>query len=176
MIAEKDNFDFCYLFIFNSLFFRLFACSLSLIISMSGLLHRVSKNVPHSTCYKSWRTRSDYHNFWQKCLWESGKSDDALFSHLTYLVLLHYLAKQETQKTAHCSALCMQHSPTAAALSTSFLLNYAPNTPYSWTHWLQDLKLHSITLAGSKLVGDQLRTSFEPDSAMEFGREPASSC
>jgi len=30
---------------------------------------------------------------------ESRKSDDAaLFSHLTYLVLLHYLAKQETQK------------------------------------------------------------------------------
>jgi len=28
----------------------------------------------------------------------------------------------------------------------------------------------------SKLVGDQLRTSFEPDSEMEFGREPASSC
>ena len=25
------------------------------------------------------------------------------------------------------------------ALSTSFLLNHAPNTPYSWTHWLQDL-------------------------------------
>ena len=41
--------------------------------------------------------------------------------------------------------------------------------------------------AGSKLVADrfevgrlpvstQLRTSFEPDSVMEFGREPASSC
>jgi len=26
-------------------------------------------------------------------------------------------------------ALCMQHSPTAAALSTSFLLNYAPQQP-----------------------------------------------
>jgi len=31
-------------------------------------------------------------------------------------------------------------------------------------------------LSGSKLVGDRLRTSFEPDSVMEFGREPASSC
>ena len=31
-------------------------------------------------------------------------------------------------------------------------------------------------LAGSKPVGDRLRTSFEPDSVMEFGREPASSC
>jgi len=49
------------------------------------------------------------------------------------------------------------------------------------------LKPNSITLAasklvrswsqtGSKLVGDQLRTSIEPASVMEFGRGPASSC
>jgi len=49
------------------------------------------------------------------------------------------------------------------------------------------LKPNSITLSSSKvvrswsqtdskLVGDQLRTSFEPDSVMKFGREPASSC
>jgi len=31
------------------------------------------------------------------------------------------------------------------------------------------LKPHFITLSGS----NQLRTSFEPDSVMEFGREPA---
>jgi len=31
-------------------------------------------------------------------------------------------------------------------------------------------------LAGSKLVGDRLQTSFEPDSVMESGREPASLC
>jgi len=31
------------------------------------------------------------------------------------------------------------------------------------------LKPNSITLSGSKLVGDQLRTSFKPDSVMEFG-------
>jgi len=54
-------------------------------------------------------------------------------------------------------------------------------------------KPNSITLAGSKLVADrfevkfhyaiwfepasnQPRTSFEPDSVLEFGREPASSC
>jgi len=34
------------------------------------------------------------------------------------------------------------------------------------------LKPNSITLAGSKLVGDQLRTSFEPASVMEFGLVP----
>ena len=32
-----------------------------------------------------------------------------------------------------------------------------------------NLKPNSIPLAGSKLVGDQLRTSFEPASVMEFG-------
>jgi len=31
------------------------------------------------------------------------------------------------------------------------------------------LKPNSIRLSGSKLVGDQLRTSFAPDSVMEFG-------
>ena len=37
-------------------------------------------------------------------------------------------------------ALCMQHSPTAAALSTSFLLNHVYNSP---KHWLQDLGSHT---------------------------------
>ena len=38
----------------------------------------------------------------------------------------------------------MQHSITAAALSTSFLLNHIPPTAPSWTHWLQDLRSHAI--------------------------------
>jgi len=35
---------------------------------------------------------------------------------------------QEDSALVHC-ALCMQHSPTAAALSTSFLLNHVPQRP-----------------------------------------------
>ena len=58
---------------------------------------------------------------------------------------MQYFAKQETQKTAHWW-LCMQHSLTAAALSTSFLLNLASNSPYSWTHLLQDLGSHKAAL------------------------------
>ena len=58
------------------------------------------KKVPPSTCY-NFDTRSDCDNFCQKCYRESKKSDDALFSYPTYLVLQHYLAKEETQKTAH---------------------------------------------------------------------------
>jgi len=34
---------------------------------------------------------------------------------------------------------------------------------------MTNLKPNSITLSGSKLVGNQLRTSFEPASVMEFG-------
>jgi len=49
------------------------------------------------------------------------------------------------------------------------------------------LKPNSITVSGSKLVADKFEagrrsasnlsaTSFEPDTVMEFGRGPASSC
>jgi len=44
---------------------------------------------------------------------------------------------------------------------------------FHYASWFgADSKPNSITLSGS----NQLRTSFEPDSVMEFGREPASSC
>jgi len=63
----------------------------------------------------------------------------------------------------------------------------------SWRSVDTVLKPNSITLAGSELVRsqiplrylvrtsfepalNQLRTSFEADSVMEFGREPVSSC
>jgi len=68
-------------------------------------------------------------HFGQKCYLGSKKSDDALLCHLTYLVLLHYCAKLEAQRTEHwcivratqsncCSAIdflspesCPQYSP-----------------------------------------------------------------
>jgi len=40
------------------------------------------------------------------------------------------------------NALCVQHSPTAAALSISFLLNHAPNSPELHA-LLQDLGSHT---------------------------------
>jgi len=56
-------------------------------------------NVPPLTCYNF-----DIHDpiaiIFGRSVTEKV-SDDALFSHLTYLVLQHYLAKEETQKTAH---------------------------------------------------------------------------
>ena len=63
------------------------------------------------------------------------KSYDALFSHLTYLVLTALPCKIGNQKdSARTGALCVQHrtlSPTAAVLSTLFHLNHASNSPYS---------------------------------------------
>jgi len=47
------------------------------------------------------------------------------------------------RKTAHwCTCIGREHSPTAAALWTYFLLNHARAAP-SWTHWLQDLGSHT---------------------------------
>jgi len=51
--------------------------------------------------------------------------------------------KPRRQRTV---ALCVQHSPTPAVLSTSFLLNHAPNSPVGWTHWLYDLQNHTASL------------------------------
>jgi len=46
-------------------------------------------------------------------------------------------------KTAHWCTCIVHATQSAAALSTFFLLNHASNTPYSWTHWLQDLGSHT---------------------------------
>ena len=48
--------------------------------------------------------------------------------HLTYLGCSIPLRKRKPRRQ-RSDALCMQHSPTAAALSTSFILNHAPNSP-----------------------------------------------
>jgi len=59
------------------------------------------KSVPPLTCYSL-----DIHDLitiiFAEVLPRSEKSDDALFSHLTYLVLQHYRATEETQKTNAC--------------------------------------------------------------------------
>jgi len=73
------------------------------------------KNVPPLTCYDL-----DVYDLIAiifgtsvtENLGEAKKSDNALFSHLTYLLVLHYLAKQETQNCVfslkHCMLLCQR--------------------------------------------------------------------
>jgi len=57
----------------------------------------VSKNVPSLTCYNL-----DKHDsimiIFGTSVTEKVDNQNVLFSHLTQLVLLHYLGKQETQK------------------------------------------------------------------------------
>jgi len=48
----------------------------------------------------------------------------------------------------HIGALCVQHSPTAAVLSTSFLLNHAPQQPWavyeSWVKKIEEIKQSAL--------------------------------
>ena len=113
-------------------------------VSLKTFLHCVSKNVPPLTCYNL-----HIHNpiaiiFWQKFYWESKKSDDALFSHLTYLVLQHYLAKETTQNTAHW---CFMHATQSNCCSAFDFLSPEPwpTKAPSWMYWLQDLGSHTAT-------------------------------
>ena len=66
-----------------------------------------------------------------------------MFSHLTCLGCFCITLRNKKPRRQCTGALCVQHSLTAAALSTSFPINHAPNTPYSWTHWWQDLGSHT---------------------------------
>jgi len=65
-------------------------------------VHCVSKNVPPLTCYDL-DMQDPIAIIFGGSVTEKvkKKSDDALLSRITYLVLQHYLAKEETQKTAH---------------------------------------------------------------------------
>jgi len=106
-------------------------------------LHCVSKNVTPLTWYNL-----DIHEpiaiIFGECHWESKESDDALFSHLTYLVLLHYLAKEGTQKTEHWSIVHSTQSNVCSALD--FLSpEPCPTKAPSWMHWLQDLGSHTAS-------------------------------
>jgi len=106
------------------------------------LLHCVSKTSHLWLAIILTHTQFDCNNFWQKCYWQSKKSDDALLSRLTYLVLQHCLAKEETQKTAHwCFVRATQSNCYSAP---DFLFSEpCPRKAPSWTHWLQDLGSHT---------------------------------
>jgi len=77
--------------------------------------------------------------------------------------------------------MCMQHSPTAAALLSSFLLSHASNSPYGWTHWLQDLWSHTAAYESwvekieeltKQLVEFRQCTNTAFEGKMQFSRFP----
>jgi len=57
-----------------------------------------------------------------------------------YLHSTDYIFFLSGRQCIGAHALCMQHSPTTAAFSTSFFLNHVPNSP---EHLLQDLGSHT---------------------------------
>jgi len=59
-------------------------------------------------------------------------------------MLQHYLAKEETQKTAHW---CFMRATQSNCCSTLDFFSPKPCPPKapSWTHWLQDLGSHTAT-------------------------------
>ena len=74
------------------------------------------KNVPPLACYNFGINILIAKIFWQNCCQESKKSD--VFSpHLNCLVLNIILRKRKPRRQ-RTGALCVQHSPTAAALLT----------------------------------------------------------
>jgi len=94
--------------------------------------HGVGRWVKYETCSSSsleWKSMDSINGisyYLNKCQTLSNTSQMTFFSF---------------RKTAHCAyALSVQHSPTAAAFSTSFLLNHVLNSP---EHWLQDLGSHA---------------------------------
>jgi len=65
-----------------------------------------------------------------------------VFSHFTYLVLLHNLAKQEIRKTVHWNIVRTTQSNFCSALDFVYPEPWA-QTARRWTHWLQDLGSHT---------------------------------
>jgi len=83
---------------------------------------------------------------------------------------LYFLASRTTGLSIF-SVQQRQGTEISASTSTDHFIPTSLQMTFS-TVGLQDgvmLQPNSIKLPGSKLVGDQLRTSFEPASVMEFG-------
>jgi len=100
------------------------------------------ENVPHLTCYNL-----DVHDpitiIFGRSVNEKVRSDDALFTHITYLVLQHLTCergKPEDSALVHCACNTVQ---LLERFRRHFSGTVPPTTAPSWTHWLQDLKSHT---------------------------------
>jgi len=99
------------------------------------------KNVPPLICYNLdiLKLTIRLRKFLAVMLQRNVKCEEVwIVSHFTYLVLQHYHAKEETQKTANwCFGRATQSNCCSAFgfLSTES----CPLTAPSWTYWLQDL-------------------------------------
>ena len=90
-------------------------------------LHRVWKKDPPSTCYNL-----DIHDLttitFRRNVTEKVRNHMMLrFSTATISCFCITLRNRKPRRQ-HTGVLCVQHSPTSAAISTSFLLNHVPNS------------------------------------------------
>jgi len=108
-------------------------------------LHRVSKNAPPLTCYSL-----HIHNLitiiFGRSVTEKVRNPMMLCFPISPLLCFCITWQNRKPRRQLAGALCVQHSPTPVALSTSFLLNHAPsNSPAVWTHRLRDLGSHTAS-------------------------------
>ena len=112
------------------------------LITLNRRLHRVSKNVPPSTCYNL-----DMHD--PITIIFGRNVTEKVINHMmlcfsTALIYRFCITLQNMKpRGQRTGALCIQHSPTAAALSTSLLLNRAPNSPVYLNALITRLRSHT---------------------------------
>jgi len=87
------------------------------------------KNVPPSTCYNL-----DIHDpitiIFSSNVTEKVRNQMMLYFPTSPVQCFCITLRNRKPTRQRTGALCMQHSPTAAALSISYILNHAPNSPY----------------------------------------------
>jgi len=95
---------------------------------LQGSLHCVSKNVPPLTCYNL-----DKHDpiaiIFGRSITEKIRNHTMFCFPTSSIYCFRITLRKRKPRRQRTGALCVQHSPTAAALSTSFLLYHAPNNP-----------------------------------------------
>jgi len=98
------------------------------LITLNRTLHRVSKYVPPSTCYNL-----DVHDpitiIFGRNVTEKVRNHTMLCFSTTLIYRFCITSRNMKPRRQRTGALYIPHSPTAAALSTSLLLNRAPNSP-----------------------------------------------
>jgi len=97
------------------------------------------------------------------------KAADGYFVAFIISLLTPCLCRENGIGNPYSRLVVQPNSPNQAYLHQIGVTSYSVTQVYAQMVISDRLKPNSITLAGSKLVADQLRTSFEPASVMEFG-------
>jgi len=123
--------------------------------------HRVSKNVPPSTCYNL-DTHDPITIIFGRSVAEKVRNQTMLCFPTSpiSIALLHYLRNKKPRLRQYSGVLCMQHSPTAAALSLyrRFLDNHFP----------ADRRFPDKTFPGQTFPGQVILRNFHVHNVCEY--------